>query len=58
MQYGFDGEVHGHYMGFDTRKTNLKGMSGFVELGWQLKPAQNSAVMLDSFRHHRFDLRD
>lgn len=47
-QYEFGGEVIGNYMGYETRKVGLKGSSGMVELGWQLKPTPNSAVMLDS----------
>ncbi len=48
LHHEFGGEVHGHYMGFDTRKMQLKGTSGMIELGWQRKPAQNSAVMVDT----------
>lgn len=47
-QYEFGGEVIGNYMGYETRKVGVKGSSGMVELGWQLKPTPNSAVMLDS----------
>lgn len=47
-QYEFGGEVVGNYMGYETRKVGLKGSSGMVEFGWQLKPTPNSAVMLDS----------
>ena len=47
-QYEFGGEVIGNYMGYETRKVGLKGSSGMIEFGWQLKPTPNSAVMLDS----------
>ena len=47
-QYEFGGEVIGNYMGYETRKVGLKGSSGMIEFGWQLRPTPNSAVMLDS----------
>ena len=47
-QYNFDSTSLASFMGETSSKTGLKGSSGMIELGWQLKPTQNSAVMLDS----------
>lgn len=44
----FTGETRGQYIGLDTKKSGLKGDYGLIELGWQLKPSQNSPMMLDT----------
>ena len=54
----FTGETRGEYLGMATKKSGLKGSSGLIELGWQIKPSKNSTVMLDTsavawFGHQR-----
>ena len=44
----FSGETVGEYMGLRTKRAGLKGDAGLIELGWQIKPAKNSAAMLDA----------
>lgn len=47
-QYNFDSGALANFEGYSTRKTGLKGSNGIIEIGWQLKPTPNSAVMLDT----------
>lgn len=47
-QYQFGGDVRTNFEDCSTPKVGVRGSSGMVELGWQLKPTPNSAVMLDS----------
>lgn len=44
----FTGETTGEYMGMSTPRTGVKGSAGLIELGWQVKPAKNSATMIDT----------
>ncbi len=44
----FTGETTGEYMGKNTKRTGVKGSAGLIELGWQVKPSQNSATMIDT----------
>lgn len=37
-QYEFDGEARATYNGMSTPSPSLKGSSGMMELGWQIKP--------------------
>lgn len=37
-QYEFDGEARAHYNGNGTPSPSIKGSSGMLELGWQVKP--------------------
>ncbi len=47
-QYQFGGDVLTSFENNTTPKIGVRGSSGMIELGWQLKPTPNSAVMLDS----------
>lgn len=47
-QYQFGGDVLTSFEDTSTPKIGVRGSSGMLELGWQLKPTPNSAVMLDS----------
>lgn len=47
-QYQFGDDVLTSFEDTSTPKIGVKGSSGMIELGWQLKPTPNSAVMLDS----------
>lgn len=44
----FTGDTVGEYMGMNTKKAGLKGNTGLIELGWQMKPSANSATFLDA----------
>lgn len=44
----FTGTTTGEYMGMSNQRTGLKGSAGLIELGWQVKPAKNSATMIDT----------
>ncbi|MBQ7705189.1 MAG: autotransporter domain-containing protein [Selenomonadaceae bacterium] len=44
----FSGETVGEYMGLSTKRASIKGDAGLIELGWQVKPAKNSASMIDT----------
>lgn len=46
-QYEFNGDSIGHYKDYSTSKSNMKGSSGMLEFGWQLKPSNKSPWMLD-----------
>jgi outer membrane autotransporter protein len=37
-QYEFGGEARAHYNGGSTPSPSVKGSSGLLELGWQVKP--------------------
>lgn len=45
-QYEFDGEARAAYNGVNTPSPSLKGSSGLVEIGWQVKPS-TAPVTLD-----------
>lgn len=47
-QYQFGGDVLTSFEDSSTPKIGVRGSSGMIELGWQLKPTPNSAVMVDS----------
>ena len=46
-QYEFDGDARASYKGYDTAVPSLKGGSGMLELGWQMKPGDTSPVTVD-----------
>ena len=46
-QYEFNGDAVGHYKDYSTSKSTMKGSSGMLELGWQVKPSKKSPWMLD-----------
>lgn len=46
-QYEFTGEATSHYAGTTIREASMKGSSGMLELGWQMKPAPDAPMMLD-----------
>ena len=45
-QYEFGGDARASYKGFSTPAPSLKGSSGMLELGWQVKPSK-SPVTID-----------
>ena len=45
-QYEFSGEARAHYEGGTTPSPSVKGSSGMLELGWQVKPG-NGPLTLD-----------
>ena len=45
-QYEFDGEARAAYNGVNTPSPSLKGSSGLLEIGWQVKPS-TAPVTLD-----------
>ena len=46
-QYEFNGDSSARYKGYSTRESSMKGSSGMIELGWQLKPTKESPLMVD-----------
>jgi outer membrane autotransporter protein len=46
-QYEFGGDARATYQGESTPSPSLKGGSGMLELGWQIKPVKESPVTLD-----------
>lgn len=44
----FTGDTVGEYMGMTTKRAGLKGNTGLIELGYQMKPSKNSVTMLDA----------
>ena len=46
-QYEFNGETSAHYRGHDIPKSEVKGSSGMLELGWQIKPNAHVPWMVD-----------
>ena len=44
----FSCETFGEYNGMSIPRAGLKGSAGLIELGWQVKPAKNSASMVDT----------
>ena len=46
-QYEFNGDSSGVYNGHRTSEASIKGSSGMLELGWQIKPTKGSPIMLD-----------
>ena len=46
-QYEFGGDARASYKGYDTAVPSLKGGSGMLELGWQMKPGETSPVTVD-----------
>lgn len=46
-QYEFNGDSIGHYKDYSTSKSNMKGSSGMLEFGWQVRPTKKSPWMLD-----------
>ncbi|MBO6235242.1 MAG: autotransporter outer membrane beta-barrel domain-containing protein, partial [Schwartzia sp.] len=45
-QYEFGGEARAHYNGTATPSPSVKGSSGMLELGWQVKP-EDGPLTLD-----------
>ena len=46
-QYEFNGDARAHYKGMSTASPSIKGGSGLLELGWQVKPSAHSPLTLD-----------
>lgn len=46
-QYEFSGDSRAHYSGMTTASPSVKGGSGMLELGWQMKPGDTSPVTVD-----------
>lgn len=46
-EYEFAGDARATYNGMSTPSPSIKGGSGFVELGWRVKPARKSPLTLD-----------
>ena len=46
-QYEFNGDASADYRDFSTNESSMKGSSGLLELGWQIKPSKASPIMLD-----------
>lgn len=46
-QYEFNGSTSGNYRSYVTPEANLKGSSGMLELGWQIKPSSKNHWMVD-----------
>ena len=46
-EYEFAGDARATYNGMSTPSPSIKGGSGFVELGWRVKPASGSPLTID-----------
>ena len=46
-QYEFSGDARAHYNGMTTASPSVKGGSGMLELGWQMKPGARSPLTID-----------
>ena len=46
-QYEFKGDARASYRGDSTPSPSVKGSSGMLELGWQVKPGAKSPMMID-----------
>ena len=46
-EYELDGEARATYKGYSAPSPSLKGGSGMVEAGYQVKPAKNSPLTID-----------
>ena len=46
-QYEFNGDTSVKYRGYDIPKEEVKGSSGMLELGWQIKPNREVPWMVD-----------
>ena len=46
-QYEFNGSTHGNYRTYSTPEAEIKGSSGMLELGWQIKPTKKVHWMVD-----------
>lgn len=46
-QYEFNGSTSGNYRSYTTPEADVKGSSGMLELGWQIKPNKNNYWMVD-----------
>ena len=46
-EYEFAGDARAAYNGMSTPSPSLKGGSGFAELGWRVKPGQQSPMTFD-----------
>ena len=46
-EYEFGGEALASYKGYDTPSPSLKGGSALIELGWKVKPKQDSPFSAD-----------
>ena len=44
-QYEFGGEATAHYNGGSTPSPSVKGSSGMLELGWQVKPGEGPLTL-------------
>ncbi len=44
-QYEFSGEARAHYNGGSTPSPSVKGSSGMLELGWQVKPGDGPLTL-------------
>ena len=46
-QYEMNGEAGATYKDYQTPKITMKGSSGMLELGWQVKPVERSVFIID-----------
>ena len=46
-EYEFAGDARATYNGMSTPSPSIKGGSGFVELGWRVKPAKKNPLTID-----------
>ena len=46
-QYEYSNGTTGSYRGYSTESSNMRGSSAMIELGWQVKPTEQSPWMVD-----------
>lgn len=57
FQYQFNGSSSVNYRGYSTPKAEMKGATGILELGWQIRPNKSNPWSLDINLTGRFGLQ-